>query len=169
MGQGMIRFNLCYKNGSTGAPFHCIWRPLTCCQLGCQLHTSRSCCSTMTPLQKTTFGPQPQTFRGFIAKTWRCKQSISAELCSHLPADGGSSSVMTQTERGHWVHWLLSGRPTGTAHRALQFAGHLVWGSETAGGTERRHKPSAARPSLLNLYHTCMHASSPSLSPFSHT
>lgn len=48
--------------------------------------------------------------------------------------------------RGHRVHWLLSGRPTGTAHGALQFAGHLVRGSETAGGAERRHQASAARP-----------------------
>lgn len=47
--------------------------------------------------------------------------------------------------RGHRVHWLLSGRPTGTAHGALQFAGHLVGGSETAGGAERRRQASAAR------------------------
>lgn len=66
-------------------------------------------------------------------------------------------------DKGHGVHWLLSGRPTGTAHRALQFAGHLVCGSKTAGGSERGHKPSATWPSLLTPSHQRRREHLPSL------
>lgn len=67
----------------------------------------------------------------------------SGSLCRSPPADGSDTSAMGAIGRGHRVHWLLSGRPTGTAHGALQFAGHLVRGSETAGGAERRRQASA--------------------------
>lgn len=68
--------------------------------------------------------------------------------------------------RGHRVHWLLSGRPTGTAHGALQFAGHLVRGSETAGGAERRHQASATRAPAATQPIARTHAqSTPSLFP----
>lgn len=68
-------------------------------------------------------------------------------LSLYLSAGGSSTTLMGQTDEGIGFigHYLEGQQEPHTG--ALQFAGHLVRGSETAGGTERRQTvPGPAFP-----------------------
>lgn len=77
-------------------------------------------------------------------------------LSPSLSAGGSSTTLMRQIDGGiGFIGYYLEGQQephTG----ALQFAGHLVQDSETAGGTERRQTfLGPASPALSYIIHLC--------------
>lgn len=84
-------------------------------------------------------------------------------LSLYLSAGGSSTTLMGQIDEGIGFigHYLEGQQEPHTG--ALQFAGHLVWDSETAGGTERRQTvPGPAFPARSCIVHLC---TSPSADP----
>lgn len=83
------------------------------------------------------------------------KSHISQALCLYLPADGSHTSVMRQIERGiGFIGYYLEGQQELHTGHSSSLA---TWSKAHRQLVEARgDKPSAARPSPINLYHTCM-------------
>lgn len=125
----------------------------------------------MEPLQSSAEGKQnkvketlPDDHLPTLKKNNNKKKINTTEVLSlYLSAGGSSTTLMGQIDEGIGFigHYLEGQQEPHTG--ALQFAGHLVWDSETAGGTERRQTvPGPAFPARSCIVHLC---TSPSADP----